>query len=127
MMRRFLVLFVALTAAFICVGSALAVASFVTPGRRVYCGLSEGEGPLYLICWQPADGLTVEVHRSGRAEKWINPQNRGFRQIAGRVLRYGETWSAARSFKCVSRDAGLTCVNRYHHGWWIGRHRSVLL
>jgi hypothetical protein len=108
------------------VQSALAVASFVTPGKAVYCGLSEGEGRLYVICWRPADGLTMEIHRFGRAEKWIDPQNRGFRQVAGRVLRYGETWSAARSFRCVSRATGLICVNRSRHGWWIGRHRSRL-
>ena len=110
-------------AALTSVGSALAVASFVTPGKAVYCGLSEGEGPLHLICWRPADGLTFSIGRSGGAQRWINPRNRGFHQVAGR----GETWSAARSFRCVSRATGLTCVNRSHHGWWVGRRRSGLL
>jgi hypothetical protein len=109
-----------------CAGSALAVPSFVTPRKAVYCGLSEGEGPLHLICWRPADGLTFSVGRSGRAQKWINRRNRGFYDVAGRVLRYGETWSAARAFRCVSRATGLTCVNRAHHGWLIDRHRSRL-
>ena len=114
-------------AALVVAGSALAVASFVTPGKVVYCGLSEGEGPLHLICWRPADGLTFRIGRFGRAQKWINRRNRGFHDVAGRVLRYGQTWSGARSFRCVSRVTGLTCVNRARHGWWIGRHRSRLL
>jgi hypothetical protein len=124
---KILLLAVASVGAFLAsVGSASAVASFVTPGKAVYCGLSEGEGPLHLICWRPADGLTFSLGRSGRGQKWINRRNRGFHQVAGRVLRYGETWSAARAFICVSRATGLTCVNRSHHGWWIGRHRSRL-
>src|SRR6266542_3560473 len=113
-------------AALASVGSALAAASFVTPGKVVYCGLSEGEGPVHLICWRPEDGLTFDVGRFGGARKWITRRNRGFQDVAGRVLRYGETWSATRSFRCVSRATGLTCVNRSHHGWWIGRRRSRL-
>lgn len=107
-------------------GTALAVASFVTPIKAAYCGLSEGERPPHLICWRPSDGLTLTIARFGRAQKAINPQNRGFHQIAGRVLRYGQTWSGASSFKCTSRRTGLTCVNRSRHGWWLGRHKSRL-
>lgn len=125
-MKIFLVAAATVIAALASAGSALAVASFATPGKAVYCGLSEGEGPLHLICWRPADGLTFSVGRSARAQKWLNGRNRGFRQVVGRVLRYGETWSAARAFRCVSRATGLTCMNRSHHGWWIGRRRSGL-
>ncbi len=47
--------------------AALAAASFRTPGGAVYCGESEGEPPLALICWRPADGLTAWMTRLGRS------------------------------------------------------------
>jgi hypothetical protein len=41
------------------VSTAGAVADFATPGRAAYCGTSEGEPPIGLICWTPNHGFTV--------------------------------------------------------------------
>jgi hypothetical protein len=113
----------ALTAAF----SAAAVAAFVTPHKTPYCSVSEGETPLHLICWRPADGLTLDMKREGRAQKHVRPVNRSYFDPApGRLLRFGQTRRFA-GYSCVSRSVGLTCSNRSRHGWWLGRlHRSRL-
>ncbi len=101
--------------------SAAAAAAFVTPHKTAYCGISEGEAPLSLICWRPADGLTLDMRRLGRAQKRIHPSNRSyFDPAARRLLRFGQTWRFS-GWACVSRSAGLTCTNRSGHGWWLGR------
>ena len=126
-MRTLLVIGVLAAAVLVGASSASAVASFVTPARTVYCGLSEGEGPLRLICWRPYDGLTLDVGRFGRAQGRIYLPNRGFYQpVPGHVLRYGETWRRPGYWRCASRSTGLTCTNRAGHGWWLGRRRSRL-
>ena len=113
----------ALTAA----SSAAAVAAFVTPHKTAYCGISEGEAPLSLICWRPADGLTLDMRRMGRAHKRIHLSNRGYFDPApGRLLRFGQRWRSS-GWACVSRSAGLTCTNRSGHGWWLGRAQGSRL
>lgn len=122
-----LVVSVVAAAFFVWAGSASAVADFVTPGRAAYCGVSEGEGPLRLICWRSSDGLTLDMGRFGHAQESVHLSNRGFYQpVPGRVLRYGQTWTRPRYFRCVSRSTGLTCTNRFGHGWWLGRRQSRL-
>ena len=111
----------ALTAA----SSAAAVASFVTPDRAAYCGVSEGEPPLHLICWRPADGLTLDMTKRGQAQKRLYRSNRGYHDPAtGRLLRFGQTWTLRNYWKCASGSSGLTCTNRSRHGWWVGRLRG---
>src|SRR6266550_3455814 len=76
---RILLITVAMaTAALIAASSAAAVAAFVTPHKAAYCGISEGELPLRLICWRPADGLTLDMRRLGRARHGIQSSNRAY-------------------------------------------------
>ena len=109
--------------------SAVAVASFVTPRKAAYCGVSEGEVlPLRLICWRPLDGLTFDMTRRGRAQGRVHAPNRGYYEPApGRILHYGLTWTHPGYWRCVSRSNGLTCTNRSGHGWWLGRMRGSRL
>jgi hypothetical protein len=113
--------------ALVSVPAAVAAASFVTPGRAAYCSVSHGEPPHHLICWTPNDGFTVAMYRFGRSHKNYSPSNRGWHELAGRVLRFGETWSLPGYWRCVSRRTGLRCTNRAGHGWWLGRYRGYRL
>jgi len=101
--------------------SASGYAAFRTPGEAAYCGLSEGEPPIHLICWTPNDGFTVDMTARGRAHKRYVRGNRGLVQNLAPVLRFGRTWRAG-SFVCRSRSSGLTCTNRRGHGWRLGRY-----
>jgi hypothetical protein len=103
--------------------TAAAVASFRTPERMAYCGLTEGEPPAALVCWRPRDGLTLTMDPRSRAKRWVNGLNRNFHQPA-RFLRFGQTWRA-HGFRCTSRRSGLRCVNRAGHGWLLGRQTGV--
>lgn len=107
--------------------TALAVAAFVTPNRAAYCGVSEGEPPLRLICWRPGDGFTLDMRRLGRARGKPYARNRGYYGAAGRALRFGQAWSVRGYWKCVSRRTGLTCTNHANHGWWLGLSRGYRL
>jgi hypothetical protein len=102
---------------------ASAVPTFRTPDRKAYCAITEGEPPPGLVCWRPRDGITVYMLPRGRAERDVNPRNRGLHGVA-RVLRFGQAYRAW-GYVCVSRRAGLTCKNRAGHGWWLGRERGV--
>jgi hypothetical protein len=120
-MKTLLIILAIATGALTTASSAAAVAAFVTPHKNAYCGITEGEAPLSLICWRPADGLTLEMKRFGRPHKSIHPSNRGyFDRAPGRLLRFGQSWRLS-GWACVSRSAGLTCTNRSGHGWWLGR------
>ena len=77
-MRRLFVVFALAAAALGVASSAAAVADFVTPARAAYCAISEGEPPIRLICWRPADGLTLDMNRNGSARKEIHRANRGY-------------------------------------------------
>ncbi len=101
--------------------AALAAASFRTPGGAVYCGESEGEPPLTLICWRPADGLTAWMTRLGRSSFRIDRRNRNHRDaVDPPTLRYGRSWREAGFWRCTSWSRRLTCTNLAGHGWWIG-------
>jgi hypothetical protein len=103
--------------------TAIAVADFKTPSGAVYCGTSHGEPPYHLICWTPNDGFTVSMGPRGRAGKTYIRNNRGYHDVVGRTLRFGQRWASV-GFYCVSRRTGLTCTNRVGHGWWLGRYRG---
>ena len=119
--RILLVILAMATAALAAASSAAAVAAFVTPHRTAYCGISEGEAPLSLICWRPADGLTLEMRQIGRVQKRIHSSNRAYRDPApARLLRFEQKWRLL-GWVCVSRSTGLTCTNRSGQGWWLGR------
>jgi hypothetical protein len=107
--------------------SAAAVADFATPRRAAYCGVSEGEPPLRLICWRALDGLTLDMTRHGLARKRVYPPNRGYYDSAPELLRYGQTWALSGYWRCVSRPTGLTCTNRSGHGWWVGQAKGSRL
>jgi hypothetical protein len=113
--------------ALVAVPAAFAATDFVTPGRAAYCGVSHGEVPHHLICWTPNDGFTVAMYRFGSASNAYSKSNRGWHELAGRVLRFGQTWSIRGYWTCVSRRNGLTCTNRAGHGWWLGRYRGYRL
>jgi hypothetical protein len=75
-------------------GTAFALAAFRTPNGAAYCGVSEGEPPISLICWTPNDGFTISITQNGsRARHAYLPSNRHFYDpYVGRVLRFGQTW-----------------------------------
>lgn len=102
---------------------ASASASFRTPGRAAYCGLSEGEGPAVLLCWTPNDGFGIWMRVHSRPRHDYNKNDRGFYDDSARVLRFGQTWIKL-GFRCTSRSTGLTCTNRAGHGWWLGRYKG---
>ena len=102
---------------------ASAAASFRTPGRAAYCGLTEGEGPPGLICWTPNDGFSIGMGTRSRPTHSYNPLDRGNYEYAPRVLRFGQTWNVF-AYRCTSRATGLTCTNRGGHGWWLGRYKG---
>jgi hypothetical protein len=121
-MKRLVAVSVVAAAFLVWAGAASAVADFVTPRKAAYCGVSEGEPPLRLICWRPLDGLTLDMTRRGRVQRRLYSPNRGYYDPAsGRVLRFGQTWTLPASWRCVSRSTGLTCTNRSGHGFWLGR------
>jgi hypothetical protein len=101
-----------------------AYAAFRTPGRVAYCGLSEGEPPISLICWTPGNGYSVSMFARGRASGHSSRPNRGAYQDLAPVLRFAHTWRTGSSFTCTSRSSGLTCRNRAGHGWWLGRNNG---
>jgi hypothetical protein len=101
-------------------------AEFRTPGEAAYCGRSEGEAPVTLICWTPNDGFTVSMSVRGSARKRYAVGNRGLVQNLAPVLRFGRS-ERLGSFVCHSRRSGLTCTNRRGHGWWLCRLRTVLV
>jgi len=116
----------ALVAAFALATPAVAagVASFRTPGRAAYCGVSEGELPVALICWTPNDGFTTEMYARGRVGAHGNYHfNFGYHQRV-RTLGFGHVWHFVQGFRCRSRRTGLTCINRDGHGWWLGRYKG---
>ncbi len=104
--------------------SATAAASFVTPGRAAYCGVTEGEAPYGLICWTPNDGFSIGMGRRGTASYSYNPRDIGYHEIAARRLGFGERWRMRGYWKCSSQRWGLTCWNLDGHGWWLGRHKG---
>ena len=114
------------------VATSLATASvgmvtFRTPGKAAYCGVSEGEPPLNLICWRPGDGLTLSMTRAGLTRRRLSALNRGYQATAGQILLFGKVWQLPGYWKCVSRATGLTCTNTTGHGWWLGRMRGSRL
>jgi hypothetical protein len=119
--RRWIVLPLVLLAALVFVSPALGYAAFRTPGEAAYCGISEGEGPLGLICWTPNDGFTVSMTLKGTVSKRYVNINRGMVQNLAPVLRFGRSWRVA-GFVCISRSSGLTCTNQRGHGWHLGRY-----
>jgi hypothetical protein len=79
------------TALVVC-DDARAVVEFATPARAAYCGTSQGEPPISLICWTPADGFTVSMYRGGRASKEYHRPNKGYQDLVGRILRFDQRW-----------------------------------
>jgi hypothetical protein len=124
-MKRLCVVIAIAGASLAAASTAAAVSDFATSRGAAYCGASEGEPPLRLICWRPRDGLTLDMTRRGSVQIHLNKRNRGYHDLApGRVLRDGQAWSRPGYWKCVSRPKGLTCTNRAGHGWWLGRIRG---
>lgn len=123
MRMRFVLLAILLAAA--APSAALGVAAFRTPGSAALCGLSEGEGYPWLICWTPNDGYTLSMGpRTGvPARGTYDPKQRGYIEPV-RILRFGKTWRSG-VYACTSRRTGLTCTNARRHGWWLGRYRGV--
>jgi hypothetical protein len=107
--------------------ASVAEATFRTPGKAAYCGVSEGEPPLTLICWRPGDGLTLDMTRGNLPRRRLSTVNLGYHAIEGQILFFGKVWRFPRYWKCVSRATGVTCTNRAGHGWWLGRVRGSRL
>ena len=107
--------------------ASVAMAAFRTPHKAAYCGVSEGEPPLSLICWRPSDGLTLSMTRAGFPRRRLAALNRGYHATDGQILLFGKVWQLPGYWKCVSRATGLTCTNTTGHGWWLGRMRGSRL
>ena len=107
--------------------ASVGMATFRTPGKAAYCGVSEGEPPLNLICWRPGDGLTLSMTRAGLTRRRLSALNRGYHATEGQILLFGKVWQLPGYWKCVSRATGLTCTNTTGHGWWLGRMRGSRL
>jgi hypothetical protein len=107
--------------------ASVATATFRTPGKAAYCGVSEGEPPLSLICWRPGDGLTLSMTRAAFPRRRLSALNRGYHATEGQILLLGKVWRLSGYWKCVSRVTGLTCTNKTGHGWWLGRARGSRL
>jgi hypothetical protein len=76
-MRAALVLVLLAGASLATASVARAVAGFTTPKKAAYCGFSEGEPPINLICWRPGDGLTLNMTRAGQPRRRVTALNRG--------------------------------------------------
>jgi hypothetical protein len=126
-MKTILVVVTSCAVALAAASAAAAAAAFVTPAKAAYCGVSEGEPPVHLICWRALDGLTLAMGRQGKARQGIDRANRGYHEPAGRLLLFGQTWRVLGYWRCVSRSGGLTCTNRAGHGWWLGRRQGSRL
>jgi hypothetical protein len=119
---------VAACAALSFVPSASAVADLSTPDKALYCGISEGEPPIKLICWRAKDGYTVSMTRLSRPTGRLYRPNRGNHDpVVGRKLQFGQPWSIAKSWTCISYRGGMTCVNRAGHGWSLGSRAGAKL
>ena len=125
-LKSAVVLLCALVAASLATAS-VGMATFRTPGKAAYCGVSEGEPPLGLICWRRADGLTLSMTRAGLPRKRLSALNRGYHAAEGQILLFGKVWQLPGYWRCVSRATGLTCTNQSGHGWWLGRVRGSRL
>ena len=118
----------AATATLSFVSSASAIADLSTPDRALYCGISEGEPPIRLICWRAKDGYTVSMTRLSRPTGRLYQPNRGNHdRLVGRKLQFGQPWSIAKSWTCISYRGGMTCVNRAGHGWSLGTKAGAKL
>ena len=96
--------------------------------KALYCGISEGEPPIKLICWRAKDGYTVSMTRLSRPTGRLYRPNRGNRDpVVGRKLQFGQPWSIAKSWTCISYRDGMTCVNRAGHGWSLGSRAGAKL
>ncbi len=129
-------------------GRAPTVRPFFRTPFGAYCGLSldnlEPSVPV-LLCWTPSDGLLLSLVHSlshPRAGYVHEEHVEGLRPPgysllpAGRVFAWrcrsvtsglAERCSTRRGtavFTCSSRVGGLTCRNRYKHGFWVGRKRN---
>ena len=103
------------------VPAASALADLSTPDKALYCGISEGEPPIKLICWRAKDGYTVSMTRLSRPTGGLYRPNRGNHDpFVGRKLQFGQPWAIAKSWTCISYRGGMTCVNRAGHGWSLG-------
>jgi hypothetical protein len=106
---------------------AAAYANFRAPGRTVYCEVGDPPPPRVLECWRATDGRSIAMLPTGRA--LVNPDTntRGQYEDRAPVLQFGRTWHYRTSYRCTSRRLGVTCTNRSHHGFWLGRYHGYRL
>jgi hypothetical protein len=93
---------------------------FHTPRRAVYCDYAQTR-PLTVTCWRPRDGYTVSMHPYTRPDVGYQYFNRHKYEDQSPILRYGKMFGSFKVIGCVSARSGLTCKNRNHHGWTIGK------
>jgi hypothetical protein len=144
MRRIYAAVVVAAVAAVVLAGEALAVPAFQTPRKTIYCEVAEAfERPPgyvpHLVCWRSRNGFTVYLYPRRGAEIAWNRALKGTYMVAGLVLRFGQQWwwtkwesgigSAPRGlyYWCFNRTTGLTCADRFGHGFWLGRTRGFWL
>jgi hypothetical protein len=64
------------------------------------------------------------MFRFGPAHMRYSRNNKGYYDVVGKILRFGQSWSLRGYWTCTSHSSGLTCSNRAHHGWWLGRYKG---
>ena len=129
----------ALTAAAVAIGLvALAVPAgaqstkfvyFRIPSKNIACAYTKGFGPTSLRCdiysglkpkrkCTEGDWGAIYMTLKGKARP-ICISDSVYNNKA-RVLQYGQTWHYG-GFTCKSKRIGLTCSNRYRHGFFLSR------
>ncbi len=96
-------------------GLAFTSNNFESPSGNILCRYDNRNE--VMACITLNDTFVAAVPLYGKAYK-----TRGGTFPGGPILGYGETWTANRRFKCVSRPKGMTCRSvKTGHGFFINR------
>lgn len=132
----------ALTAGPALAGAAIAPDSLVqfrSPTGKIGCVATNMDGPFSLRCdvatpsyTRPPRPRTCPLDFGGYGDSFtLSARARAVWTChgdttlgAGRVLRYGRTWSWG-PFRCTMRTSGITCRNRGGHGFVLSQQRAA--
>lgn len=112
---------------------------FRSPTGKIGCVASNMDGPFFLRCdvstpsyRKPARPRSCPPDYGGYGDSFTLPARaravwtcHGDTALgAGRVLRYGRTWSWG-PYRCTMRTTGITCRNRGNHGFTLSQQRAT--
>jgi hypothetical protein len=101
-------------------------ALFKTPSGNISCGTGPNAGPRYAIVCTVFSEANLRgqkiwaMRRRGRVRVFRSQSNAA---VEVRILRYGQTYQGF-GVRCMSRQRGLTCRNRFEHGFFLSRQRQ---